>query len=88
MSLQHMNWLACSSVPNLNYKICTIAVPSKEPVNILSPSALKLSDTIYPSWPFKVECYFPVYKSHNFEVWSIEPVASRFLWGSNATATT
>ena len=35
-----------------------------------------------------MECYFPVYKSHNFEVWSIEPVAKKFLCGSNATATT
>lgn len=65
-----------------------MAVPSKEPVNILSPSLLKLSETISASCPFKVECYFPVYKSHSLEVWSIEPVARKFLWGSNATATT
>jgi hypothetical protein len=56
-----------------------IAVLSKEPVKILSPSALKFKDTIYPSCPFRVECYFPVYKSHNLAVWSIEPVASRLL---------
>ena len=69
-------------------KKITIAVPSKEPVNILSPSLLKFKETIYPSCPFNVECYFPVYKSQSFEVWSIDPVAKKFLWGSKATATT
>ena len=69
-------------------KIITIAVPSNDPVKILSPSLLKFKETIYPSCPFKVECSLPVYKSHNLEVWSIEPVAKKFLWGSNATATT
>jgi len=66
----------------------TIAVPSKEPVRILSPSALKFKETISPSCPFRVECSFPVSKSHNFAVWSIEPVAQRLLWGSKATVTT
>ena len=65
-----------------------MAVPSNEPVRILSPSALKFSDTIYPSWPFKVECSFPVSRSQSLAVWSIDPVAQRLLWGSNATATT
>jgi len=88
MTLQYMNRLAWFSIPNLNYLITTIAVPSKEPVSILSPSALKLRDTIYPSWPLRVECSLPVYKSQSLAVWSIEPVAHKLLWGSKATATT
>lgn len=88
MPLKDMNWLTWFSIPYLNKKEYTIAVPSKDPVSILSPSALKLRDTIYPSWPFRVECSFPVSKSHNFAVWSIDPVAQRLLWGSKATATT
>jgi len=43
-----MNRLSSSGIPNLNKMVFTIAVPSKEPVNILSPSALKFNDTIYP----------------------------------------
>jgi hypothetical protein len=54
----------------------TIAVPSKDPVIILSPSTLKLKETISPSWPFKLECYLPVSKSHSFAFWSIDPVAT------------
>ena len=65
-----------------------MAVPSKAPVNSLSPSLLKFKETIYPSWPFSVECSFPVYKSHNLAVWSMEPDAKKFLCGSKATATT
>lgn len=65
-----------------------MAVPSNEPVRILSPSALKFKEIIYPSWPFKVECYLPVYKSQSLAVWSIEPVANKLLCGSNATVTT
>ena len=64
------------------------AVPSKEPVSILSPSALKFNEIIYPSCPFKVECYLPVSKSQSLAVWSIEPVANKLLWGSKATVTT
>jgi len=68
--------------------IFTIAVPSKAPVKILSPSLLKFKETISPSCPLRVECYFPVSKSQSLAVWSIDPVAKKFLWGSNATATT
>jgi hypothetical protein len=45
-----------------------MAVPSKDPVRILSPSALKFKETIYPSCPFNVECSFPVSKSHSLAV--------------------
>jgi hypothetical protein len=65
-----------------------IAVLSNDPVKILSPSALKFNETIYPSWPFKVECYFPVYKSHSLAVWSIDPVATKLLCGSKLIVTT
>ena len=88
MSLQYMDRLTCFRIPNLYKMSLTIAVPSNDPVRILSPSALKFKETIYPSWPLRVECYFPVYKSHNLAVWSIDPVAHRLLWGSKATATT
>lgn len=88
MALQKLNRFAWFSVPNLCKDIITIAVPSKDPVKILSPSALKFNETISPSCPLRVECYFPVYKSHNFAVWSIEPVAHKLLWGSKATVTT
>ena len=88
MALEKVNWFTWFSVPDLNYRRNTIAVPSKDPVRILSPSALKLSETIYPSCPRKVECYFPVSKSQSFAVWSIDPVAHKLLWGSNATVTT
>lgn len=66
----------------------TIAVPSKDPVKILSPSALKFKEIIYPSCPFRVECSFPTSKSQSLAVWSMEPVASKLLCGSNETETT
>jgi len=44
----------------------TIAVRSKEPVKILSPSALKCNETISPVWPFKVAISLAVSTSHNF----------------------
>lgn len=88
MALQDMNGLSGFCVPNLYFLGSTIAVPSKEPVNTLSPSALKFNETIYPSCPLKVECSLPVSRSHNLAVWSIEPVAHKLLWGSKATATT
>lgn len=88
MAFKNMNWFTWFRIPYLCKKENTIAVPSKDPVSILSPSALKLSETIYPSCPLSVECSFPVSKSHSLAVWSIEPVAQRLLWGSKATATT
>lgn len=88
MALKDMNGLAWLCIPNLSHKIITIAVPSKEPVRILSPSALKFKDTISPSCPLRVECSFPVYRSQSLAVWSIDPVAHRLLCGSKATATT
>lgn len=88
MTLKNMNWFTWFGIPYLYKNENTIAVPSKDPVSILSPSALKLSETIYPSWPLRVECSFPVSKSHSLAVWSIDPVAQRLLWGSKATATT
>jgi len=42
-----------------------MAVLSKEPVNILSPSALKCNDTISPLCPFKVAISLAVSTSHN-----------------------
>ena len=77
--MEDVNWLSGLSIPNLIYFIFTMAVPSNEPVRILSPSALKFRDTIYPSWPFKVECSFPVSRSQSLAVWSIDPVAQRLL---------
>jgi hypothetical protein len=68
MSLKNMNRLTGFRIPYLCNKENTIAVPSNDPVSILSPSALKLSETIYPSCPFKVECSFPVSKSHSLAV--------------------
>ena len=51
MTLENVDGLADSCIPDLErhkVKIFTIAVPSKEPVRILSPSALKFKETIYP----------------------------------------
>jgi len=69
MALEDMNGFAWFCIPNLYRKKSTIAVPSKEPVRILSPSALKFKDTISPSCPFNVECSFPVYRSQSLAVW-------------------
>lgn len=88
MALKDVDGLSWFRVPNLYGGSCTMAVPSKDPVKILSPSALKLRDTIYPSCPLRVECSLPVSRSQSLAVWSIEPVAHRLLWGSKATATT
>ena len=88
MALEDVDGFSWFCVPDLHIDSSTIAVPSKEPVKILSPSALKLRETISPSCPRRVECSLPVSRSHNFAVWSIEPVAHRLLWGSKATATT
>ena len=49
MAAEEVDGLAGFGVPDLNGLICTIAVPSNEPVRILSPSALKLRETISPS---------------------------------------
>lgn len=68
VALKHVDGLARLGVPDLTYARGTIAVPSNEPVRILSPSALKFRETISPSWPFKVECSLPVSRSHNFAV--------------------
>jgi hypothetical protein len=65
MALEDMNGFAWFCIPNLSHKKSTMAVPSKEPVRILSPSALKFKDTISPSCPFNVECSFPVYRSQS-----------------------
>jgi hypothetical protein len=60
VALQGVDGLSGLGVPDLSGGRGTIAVPSKEPVRILSPSALKLRETIYPSWPLRVECSLPV----------------------------
>lgn len=88
MALEDVDGLSGLGVPDLYQMGGTMAVPSKEPVRILSPSALKLRETIYPSCPLRVECSLPVSRSHSLAVWSMEPVAHRLLWGSKATATT
>jgi hypothetical protein len=88
VALEEVDRLSRLGVPDLLKARLTMAVPSNEPVNTLSPSALKFRDTIYPSWPLRVECYFPVSRSQSLAVWSIDPVAHRLLWGSKATVTT
>lgn len=68
MALEDVDGLSGFGVPDLCGLGGTIAVPSKEPVRILSPSALKFRETIYPSCPLSVECSFPVSRSHSLAV--------------------
>lgn len=57
-----------SQTYNLINWLYTIAVLSNEPVNILSPSALKCKETISPVWALKVATSLPVSTSHNLAV--------------------
>ena len=49
---KHSDAFSCIYIPNLNLVNSTLAVQSKDPVTILSPSAEKFKLTISPVWPY------------------------------------
>eukprot|EP00965_Chrysotila_dentata_P187447 6172134-Pleurochrysis_carterae.AAC.1 len=65
----------------------TLVVWSNEPVMILSPSELKLSETISAVWPTSEHSSIPRATSHSLAVLSIEPVATTTPAASDADNT-
>merc|ERR1740124_1552110 len=60
---------------------------SKDPVMILPPSVLKLSETISAVWPSNEQSSTPLCTSHSFAVESMDPVATTWPCGSKERQT-
>lgn len=65
----------------------SLAVPSKDPDTIWSPSDEKFKLITSPECPLKVQSSWPVSTSHSFPVVSMDPVASIVACGSNVRHT-